>query len=394
MDVFAINEFIQNNKFQILAKIGQGGYSVVYKANQYNPDNSEFIRVVAIKVIFVKNQKEADLVYDELRISNLIKNADPSSKKHIVDYYEYFELGSFETNDKAICMVIEYLNGITLRDFLNQNKSISYIKAIEFIKQIAHGIMLFHESEPSVIHRDLKPENCMIDLQTETIKIFDYGISSVYYDQMKITTIDHDIKCTVPYAPPTILNLYKELTKRKKNNSSFTYKDQLFKDVYNKHYDLHSLGVMLYELITNQYPFLKFVDEKSSDEAKMRAWYNYDYKPLSLSNPTIPIGIDNILIRCFAWKNDDRCLQYVNVKQFLADLELVKANDLIINQELIKPFNKMVFESADEIKLHSIKNEHYPWYLKKWVVLLTVISLSALALILLIVIILKAVGRI
>lgn len=216
MDVFSNNQFIQNNKYQILSKIGEGGYSIVYKANEFNPDNNEFIRTVAIKAIFVKNQKEANLVYDELRVSNLIKNADPSTKKHIVDYYEYFELGSFQTNDKVICMVIEYLNGITLRDFLNQRKNISYIKAVEFIKQIAHGIRLFHESEPSVIHRDLKPENCMIDLETETIKIIDYGISSVYYDEMKITTIDHDIKCTVPYAPPTILRLYRELSLRKK----------------------------------------------------------------------------------------------------------------------------------------------------------------------------------
>lgn len=167
---------ILNHKYKVVKHLADGGFSKVYLCC-FLSDETKFI---VVKVLDISDEKQQMVVYDELRISNLIKNSNSDKRSYIMEYYEYFESGSLETDDKRIYIVFEYIDGLTLREYLDEFKTVTYVKAVEIIRQVALGVSFFHSCNPQIIHRDLKPENCMINKTLSKIKIIDYGAASVF----------------------------------------------------------------------------------------------------------------------------------------------------------------------------------------------------------------------
>lgn len=368
---------ILNYKYKVVKHLADGGFSKVYLCC-FLSDETKFI---VIKVLDINDEKQQMVVYDELRISNLIKNSDSDKKNYIMEYYEYFETGSLENNDKRIYIVFEYIEGLTLREYLDEFKTITYVKAVEIIRQVALGISFFHSCNPQIIHRDLKPENCMINKTLTKIKIIDYGAASVFYNREDLTK-DQEIKCTIIYASPKLLSLGQKV-KEQANKGLNKRALSLINDALGVSYDIHSLGVMLYELITGTNPFSEHTI--TDDRDYLEKWITYDVEPLSLINKTIPKGIDNILMRCFAWKKEDNKLLYKDIYTLIDDLSNVMDPESNLNQEYIKPLNKLRIYRKNLAGLYEIKEKDRKWYLQKWFIIL-ISCLSVILIILLIII--------
>ncbi|AAF30624.1 serine/threonine-protein kinase [Ureaplasma parvum] len=368
---------ILNYKYKVVKHLADGGFSKVYLCC-FLSDETKFI---VIKVLDINDEKQQMVVYDELRISNLIKNSDSDKKNYIMEYYEYFETGSLENNDKRIYIVFEYIEGLTLREYLDEFKTITYVKAVEIIRQVALGVSFFHSCNPQIIHRDLKPENCMINKTLTKIKIIDYGAASVFYNREDLTK-DQEIKCTIIYASPKLLSLGQKV-KEQANKGLNKRALSLINDALGVSYDIHSLGVMLYELITGTNPFSEHTI--TDDRDYLEKWITYDVEPLSLINKTIPKGIDNILMRCFAWKKEDNKLLYKDIYTLIDDLSNVMDPESNLNQEYIKPLNKLRIYRKNLAGLYEIKEKDRKWYLQKWFIIL-ISCLSVILIILLIII--------
>ena len=368
---------ILNYKYKVVKHLADGGFSKVYLCC-FLSDETKFI---VIKVLDINDEKQQMVVYDELRISNLIKNSDSDKKNYIMEYYEYFETGSLENNDKRIYIVFEYIEGLTLREYLDEFKTITYVKAVEIIRQVALGVSFFHSCNPQIIHRDLKPENCMINKTLTKIKIIDYGAASVFYNREDLTK-DQETKCTIIYAPPKLLSLGQKV-KEQANKGLNKRALSLINDALGVSYDIHSLGVMLYELITGTNPFSEHTI--TDDRDYLEKWITYDVEPLSLINKTIPKGIDNILMRCFAWKKEDNKLLYKDIYTLIDDLSNVMDPESNLNQEYIKPLNKLRIYRKNLAGLYEIKEKDRKWYLQKWFIIL-ISCLSVILIILLIII--------
>lgn len=368
---------ILNYKYKVVKHLADGGFSKVYLCC-FLSDETKFI---VIKVLDINDEKQQMVVYDELRISNLIKNSDSDKKNYIMEYYEYFETGSLENNDKRIYIVFEYIEGLTLREYLDEFKTITYVKAVEIIRQVALGVSFFHSCNPQIIHRDLKPENCMINKTLTKIKIIDYGAASVFYNREDLTK-DQEIKCTIIYASPKLLSLGQKV-KEQANKGLNKRALSLINDSLGVSYDIHSLGVMLYELITGTNPFSEHTI--TDDRDYLEKWITYDVEPLSLINKTIPKGIDNILMRCFAWKKEDNKLLYKDIYTLIDDLSNVMDPESNLNQEYIKPLNKLRIYRKNLAGLYEIKEKDRKWYLQKWFIIL-ISCLSVILIILLIII--------
>lgn len=368
---------ILNYKYKVVKHLADGGFSKVYLCC-FLSDETKFI---VIKVLDINDEKQQMVVYDELRISNLIKNSDSDKKNYIMEYYEYFETGSLENNDKRIYIVFEYIEGLTLREYLDEFKTITYVKAVEIIRQVALGVSFFHSCNPQIIHRDLKPENCMINKTLTKIKIIDYGAASVFYNREDLTK-DQEIKCTIIYASPKLLSLGQKV-KEQANKGLNKRTLSLINDALGVSYDIHSLGVMLYELITGTNPFSEHTI--TDDRDYLEKWITYDVEPLSLINKTIPKGIDNILMRCFAWKKEDNKLLYKDIYTLIDDLSNVMDPESNLNQEYIKPLNKLRIYRKNLAGLYEIKEKDRKWYLQKWFIIL-ISCLSVILIILLIII--------
>lgn len=368
---------ILNYKYKVVKHLADGGFSKVYLCC-FLSDETKFI---VIKVLDINDEKQQMVVYDELRISNLIKNSDSDKKNYIMEYYEYFETGSLENNDKRIYIVFEYIEGLTLREYLDEFKTITYVKAVEIIRQVALGVSFFHSCNPQIIHRDLKPENCMINKTLTKIKIIDYGAASVFYNREDLTK-DQEIKCTIIYASPKLLSLGQKV-KEQANKGLNKRALSLINDALGVSYDIHSLGVMLYELITGTNPFSEHTI--TDDRDYLEKWITYDVEPLSLINKTIPKGIDNILMRCFAWKKEDDKLLYKDIYTLIDDLSNVMDPESNLNQEYIKPLNKLRIYRKNLAGLYEIKEKDRKWYLQKWFIIL-ISCLSVILIILLIII--------
>lgn len=368
---------ILNYKYKVVKHLADGGFSKVYLCC-FLSDETKFI---VIKVLDINDEKQQMVVYDELRILNLIKNSDSDKKNYIMEYYEYFETGSLENNDKRIYIVFEYIEGLTLREYLDEFKTITYVKAVEIIRQVALGVSFFHSCNPQIIHRDLKPENCMINKTLTKIKIIDYGAASVFYNREDLTK-DQEIKCTIIYASPKLLSLGQKV-KEQANKGLNKRALSLINDALGVSYDIHSLGVMLYELITGTNPFSEHTI--TDDRDYLEKWITYDVEPLSLINKTIPKGIDNILMRCFAWKKEDNKLLYKDIYTLIDDLSNVMDPESNLNQEYIKPLNKLRIYRKNLAGLYEIKEKDRKWYLQKWFIIL-ISCLSVILIILLIII--------
>ena len=262
-----------NDRYEIIKTIGEGGMANVYLANDTILD-----RKVAIKVL------RGDLSNDEKFIRRFQREALSVSNLSHPNIVEVYDVGE---EDGQYYIVMEYIEGKTLKQLLKKRETLTLTEVIDIMLQLTDGLAHAHESY--IIHRDIKPQNIMI-LDNGLVKITDFGIAMALNATQLTQT--NSVMGSVHYLPP-----------EQANGKSATVKS-----------DIYSLGILMYELITGSVPF-------KGDNAVEIALKHMKEKIPSIrkQNPTIPQSVENIVIKATAKNPRNR---YDSVKEMHDDLEV------------------------------------------------------------------------
>ena len=267
------NGQIIGGRYEIVKSIGEGGMANVYLANDKILD-----RKVAIKVL------RGDLANDEKFIRRFQREAQSVanlSHPNIVEVYDV------EEEEGQHYIVMEYIEGKTLKQLLQKRGSLTLSEVIDIMLQLTDG--LAHAHDAYIIHRDIKPQNIMIQ-DDGLVKITDFGIAMALNATQLTQT--NSVMGSVHYLPP-----------EQANGKSSTIKS-----------DIYSLGILMYELITGSVPF-------KGDNAVEIALKHLKEKIPSIrrQNPTIPQSVENIVLRATAKNPKNRYDSVKDMNKYLKE---------------------------------------------------------------------------
>lgn len=269
-----------DGRYEIREIIGVGGMAVVYKAYDNIDD-----RIVAIKIL-----KEEFLANEEFRrrFKNESKAIAVLSHPNIVKVYDV----SF--GDRLQYIVMEYIEGITLKEYIEQQKVINWKEAVHFTTQILRALQ--HAHDKGIVHRDVKPQNIML-LQNGNIKVTDFGIAR--FSRGETRTMTESAIGSVHYISP----------------------EQARGEITDDKADIYSVGVVLYEMITGKLPF----ESDSAVSVAIMQLQNEAVHPREI-NPQIPVGLEQITLRAMQKNIKDR---YQSAAEMLLDLDEFRRNPAI-----------------------------------------------------------------
>lgn len=266
-----------DSRYEILEVIGIGGMAVVYRAHDAIDD-----RMVAVKILKEEFAGNEDFIR---RFKNESKAIAVLSHPNIVKVYDV----SF--GDRIQYIVEEYIDGITLKEYLDQQKQIKWKEAIHFTVQILRALQ--HAHEKGIVHRDIKPQNIML-LQDGTIKVTDFGIAR--FSRSETRTMTDKAIGSVHYIAP----------------------EQARGDFTDEKTDLYSVGVMLYEMLTGKLPF-----EADNAVSVAIMQLQSDPKPPRELNPSLPEGLEEITLKAM---QKDPARRYQSAAEMLKDIEEFRRN--------------------------------------------------------------------
>lgn len=264
-------------RYEIQEIVGVGGMSVVYKAYD-NVDD----RIVAIKVL-----KEEYLNNEEFkrRFKNESKAIALLSHPNIVKVYDV------NFDEKLQYIVMEYIDGITLKEYITKQGAITWNDALFFMTQILKAVQ--HAHDKGIVHRDIKPQNIIL-LPNGNIKVTDFGIAR--FSRSETKTLTEQAIGSVHYIAP--------------EQAKGEYTDEKA--------DIYSLGVVLYEMLAGSVPF-----EADSAVSVALMQLQADAKKLTDINPDIPVGLEQICIHAMEKNAMDR---YQTATEMLLDIEEIIRN--------------------------------------------------------------------
>ncbi len=269
-----------DGRYEIREIIGVGGMAVVYKAYDNIDD-----RIVAIKIL-----KDEYLSNEEFkkRFKNESKAIAVLSHPNIVRVYNV----SF--GDRLQYIVMEYVDGITLKEYIEQQGVINWKEAVHFTGQILAALQ--HAHDKGIVHQDIKPQNIIL-LQDGTIKVTDFGIAR--FSRMDSNTTSENAIGSVHYISP----------------------EQARGEMTDDKADIYSVGVVMYEMLTGTLPF-------QSDNAVSVALMQLQQDPKKPRDivPTLPLGLEQITIRAMQKNPNDR---YRSSAEMLMDINEFKRNPSI-----------------------------------------------------------------
>lgn len=274
--------------YEVRELIGSGGMANVYKAVMLGHNGPVPAgTVVAVKVLRQEYMHDPDLVR---RFKNESKAISLLNHPNIVKVYDV------SVNDDLQYIVMEYVDGMTLREYLNQRGGrLTNRETVHFISQILKA--LEHAHANGVVHRDIKPQNIML-LQDGSIKVADFGIAR--FLQSETQTMTDKAIGSVHYIAP----------------------EQASGDYITDKADIYSVGVMLYEMLTGKLPFV-------ADNAVSVALMQLQAKPVMPRelNPSIPRGLEQITMRAMEKNPVDR---FQSAGEMLDDLDEFRRNPNIV----------------------------------------------------------------
>lgn len=266
---------IIQNRYEIIEEVGSGGMSVVYKAKCHVLN-----RYVAIKVLKPEFSDDKSFV-NKFRAE--AQSAAGLSHPNIVNVYDVGEENGF------YYIVMELVEGITLKEYIQQNGRLPYQTALDFIMQIAAGIEVAHEHH--TIHRDIKPQNIIVS-RNGTLKVTDFGIAKAATSN----TIASSAMGSVHYISP--------------EQARGGYSDERS--------DIYSLGITLYEMLTGRVPF-----EGENNVTVALMHIQSEMIPPREYYPDIPVGLEKIVLKATQKKPERR---YLTTSAMLADLRKIAAD--------------------------------------------------------------------
>ncbi len=272
-----------DGRYEVQEIIGVGGMSVVYKAYD-NVDD----RIVAIKILkdeFLNNEEF------KRRFKNESKAIALLSHENIVRVYDV------NFGEKLQYIVMEYIDGITLKEYINKQNSITWNDAVYFMTQILRAVQ--HAHDKGIVHRDIKPQNIIL-LPNGTLKVTDFGIAR--FSRSETKTLTEQAIGSVHYIAP----------------------EQAKGEQTDERADIYSMGVVLYEMLAGKVPF---DSENAVSVALMQVQANAE--KLTQINPNIPKGLEQICVHAMQKNPDDR---YQSATEMLLDIEeIIKNPNTVFN---------------------------------------------------------------
>ena len=269
-----------DGRYEIKEIIGVGGMANVYRAYDSIDD-----RTVAVKILRDEHMQNDELLR---RFRNESKAIAVLSHPNIVKVYDV----SF--NEDIQYIVMEYIDGITLKEYIEQQKVLRWKEAVHFTVQILRALQ--HAHDKGIVHRDIKPQNIML-LADGTIKVADFGIAR--FARASQQTVTDKAIGSVHYISP----------------------EQAKGDVTDEKSDIYSVGVMLYEMTTGKLPF----DAESPVSVALQQIQSQPKRPRSI-NPDIPEGLEDIIIRAM---QKDPARRYQSAAEMLRDIDEFKRDPTV-----------------------------------------------------------------
>ncbi|MBR3942726.1 MAG: Stk1 family PASTA domain-containing Ser/Thr kinase, partial [Clostridia bacterium] len=262
-------------RYELLELIGKGGMADVYKAKC-----TLLNRNVAIKILREEYNEDEDFLK---RFNAESQAAAGLSHNNIVSVYDVGVQGGLHY------IVMEYVEGITLKEYLMKHGALSWEKAVHFACQIASGLQ--HAHRKGIVHRDIKPQNILVT-KDETLKVTDFGIArAVSSVTMKV---DDDSFGTVHYCSP--------------EQARGGYTDAKS--------DIYSLGVVLYEMVTGKLPF----EGDSTVSVALKHLQEEALSPKTYA-PDIPDALENIIAQAMKKEQAER---FPSVSEMYIELSMLK----------------------------------------------------------------------
>jgi len=269
-----------DNRYEILEIIGTGGMAVVYKARCHRLN-----RLVAIKILkdeFARDEEFVRRFHAEGEAVAML------SHPNIVQVYDV------SSTDSANFIVMELVNGISLRQYMEKKGVLNWKETLHFAMQIAKG--LEHAHSRGIVHRDIKPHNVMV-LKNGSVKVMDFGIARV---MSKSNTLTKEALGSVHYISP--------------EQAKGGYTDNRS--------DLYSLGVVMYEMMAGRPPY----DGESPVAVAIQHINGGALMPSAL-NPNIPGGLEQIIMHSMELEARDR---YSSATEMLKDMDEFRKDPSIL----------------------------------------------------------------
>lgn len=243
-----------NDRYKIVKTIGEGGMANVYLAI-----DEILNREVAVKVL------RGDLAEDDKFVRRFQREAISASSLNHPNIVEVYDVGE---DNGSYFIVMEYLDGVTLKNLVKKRGKLSLTEVIDIMTQLTDGVACAHKS--MIIHRDIKPQNVMI-LNDGRVKITDFGIATAL-NSIEMTQTN-SIMGSVHYLPP-----------EQASGEKTTFKS-----------DIYSLGILMYELLTGSIPF----KGETAVEIAMKQ-LKESLPSVVKRDPSIPQSVENILMKACA----------------------------------------------------------------------------------------------
>lgn len=259
-----------NNRYEIIGRVGAGGMSDVYKAKDHKLN-----RNVAMKVLKKEYSKDKNFV-SKFRVE--AQSAASLIHPNIVNVYDVGE------DDGLYYIVMELIEGITLKHYIEKKGKLSYRETISIAVQIANGIECAHNNQ--IVHRDIKPQNIMISREGK-VKVTDFGIARA----ASANTINGNAMGSVHYISP--------------EQAGGKYVDEKS--------DIYSLGITMFEMLTGTVPF----DGESTVTIALKHIQS-NVPNVKEYIDDVPISLEKIVLKCTQNKVEKR---YPKISLLISDLK-------------------------------------------------------------------------
>ena len=307
-------------KYQAVEVLSTGGMATIYLGI-----HREMGRQVVIKQLHPHLSQDSEFVKRFEREANILGGLHHQNIVDIIDYFVF---------EGAYYIVLEYIDGCSLKQLLDRVRTIPLTVAVFVIRQVLGGLGYAHEK--GIVHRDIKPANIMIT-KSGIVKITDFGLA--YAKEALTITDPGTFVGTLAYLAP-------EQIKGQKGDEAS---------------DLYAAGVILYQMMTGENPFSGETHSESIDKT-----LRLSPRRLSKLDPGIPIGIDNLVFRLL---EKDRHRRYSRAEQVFADLEqysLIRSEAL--SRYLAAPETYQPRHDDQELIIKLARQERWDFFLKRLII--------------------------